>query len=263
MVPADAADPGGTPTCRDAPAPARPGQVLPAVTGRRPQDVVQRVQDVIARGRLRPGDPLPTEVDLCEAVGASRSSVREAIRTLCALDLVEVRHGHGTSVGRMSMDPLVQSVAFRGRLDRSDGSGVRREVVEVRQRIDQAAGAALLALTDEAERARLLERLGALAQQMKDLAARGAPAGQEHRAFHLLLSEPLHNGLMSELAGAFGDIDAALAAPGHAASSRAALTHVAIVEAAASGDAGRVQAALAAHYAPRLEDPHRRVEPGR
>jgi len=154
-------------------------------------------------------------------------------------------------------------VTFRGRLDRSDGSGVRREVVEVRQRLDQAAGAALLALADEAERARVLERLESLAQQMKDLAARGAPAAQEHRAFHLLLSEPLHNGLLSELAGAFGDIDAALAAPGHAASSRAALTHVAIVEAAASGDAGRVQAAVAAHYAPRLEDPQRPADPAR
>ena len=88
---------------------------------------------------LRPGDPLPTEVDLCEAVGASRSSVREAIRTLCALDLVEVRHGHGTYVGRMSMDPLVQSVSFRGRLDRDEGSGLRREVVEVRERLDQSS----------------------------------------------------------------------------------------------------------------------------
>ena len=69
--------------------------------GRRPSDVVQRVEDVIVRNGLRPGDPLPTEVDLCEAVGASRSSVREAIRTLCALDLVEVpaRAWHGSSAG--------------------------------------------------------------------------------------------------------------------------------------------------------------------
>src|SRR5689334_4612709 len=162
------------------------GAARPGPAGSRAADVVQRVKDVIVRGALRPGDPLPTEVDVCEAVGASRSSVREAIRTLCALDLVEVRHGHGTYVGRMSMAPLVQSVTFRGRLDRSDGSGVRREVVEVRQRLDQAAGGALLAL-DEAERATLLERLERLAQQMKDLAARGAPAGQEHRAFHVLL----------------------------------------------------------------------------
>ena len=261
-----AADPSGIRTGRGVPASTptgQGGQVLPAVTGRRPQDVARRVQDVIVRGRLRPGDPLPTEVDLCEAVGASRSSVREAIRTLCALDLVEVRHGHGTYVGRMSMDPLVQSLAFRGRLDRTDGCGVRREVVQVRERLDQAAAAALLALPDEAERARLLERLGELSRQMKDLAARGAPAGQEHRAFHLLLSEPLHNGLLSELAGAFGDVHAALAAPGHAASSRAALTHVAIVEAAASGDAGRLQAAVAAHYAPLLEEPQHPLQPGR
>jgi DNA-binding FadR family transcriptional regulator len=226
-------------------------------TGRRPADVAQRVEDVIVRNRLRPGDPLPTEVDLCEAVGASRSSVREAIRTLCALDLVEVRHGHGTYVGPMSMDPLVTSVSFRGRLDRAEGSGLRREVVEVREQLDQSAARALLALSEEHVRAGLLERLGALAQQMRDLAARGAPSVQEHRAFHLLLSEPLRNGLMTELTGAFCDIHAAVAAPSRAATSRAALTHVAIVEAAGAGDPEALRAAVAAHYAPLLEQPGR------
>ena len=138
-----------------------PGASRSSPAGRRPSDVVQRVEDVIVRGGLRPGDPLPTEVDLCEAVGASRSSVREAIRTLCALDLVEVRHGHGTYVGRMSMDPLVESVSFRGRLDRAEGSGLRREVVEVRERLDQSSAAAFLALPDAPARGELLERLGA------------------------------------------------------------------------------------------------------
>jgi DNA-binding FadR family transcriptional regulator len=232
-----------------------PGASRSTPAGRRPSDVVQRVEDVIVRNRLRPGDPLPTEVDLCEAVGASRSSVREAIRTLCALDLVEVRHGHGTYVGRMSMDPLVQSVSFRGRLDRAEASGLRREVVEVRERLDQSSAAAFLALPDAHARGELLERLGVLAQQLRDLAARGAPWAREHRAFHLLLAEPLSNGLHSELTGAFHDIAAAMAAPSQPATSRAALTHVAIVEAAGAGDPEALHAAVAAHYAPLLEQP--------
>ena len=40
------------------------------------------IKSYILRERLQPGDLLPTEVELCEAVGASRSSVREAVRKL-------------------------------------------------------------------------------------------------------------------------------------------------------------------------------------
>ena len=69
-------------------------------------------QHIIDSG-LGPGDLMPTETELCEALGVSRSSVREAIRTLGSLDIVEVRHGHGTFVGRMSLDPLVNGMVFR------------------------------------------------------------------------------------------------------------------------------------------------------
>ena len=45
---------------------------------------------ILAKG-LQPGDALPTESQLCTDLGVSRSSVREAVRTLVALDIVEVR----------------------------------------------------------------------------------------------------------------------------------------------------------------------------
>ena len=45
---------------------------------------------ILAKG-LHPGDALPTESQLCTDLGVSRSSVREAVRTLVALDIVEVR----------------------------------------------------------------------------------------------------------------------------------------------------------------------------
>ncbi len=60
---------------------------------------------------------------------------------------------------------------------------------------------------------------------------------------------------MSELTGAFHDIAAAMAEPSRPATSRAALAHVAIVEAAGAGDAEALRAAVAAHYAPLLEPP--------
>ena len=68
---------------------------------RRSTTADQIKQLILTRG-LRPGDPLPTEAELCDILEVSRSSVREAIRTLSTLDIVDVRHGHGTYVGAMS-----------------------------------------------------------------------------------------------------------------------------------------------------------------
>ena len=71
------------------------------------------IKSYILRERLQPGDLLPTEVELCEAVGASRSSVREAVRKLEGLNIVNVEHGRGTFVGSLSLDPMVETLAFR------------------------------------------------------------------------------------------------------------------------------------------------------
>ena len=52
---------------------------------------INAIKDYILQAHLQPGDPLPTESQLCTDLGMSRSSVREAVRTLVALDIVEVR----------------------------------------------------------------------------------------------------------------------------------------------------------------------------
>ena len=52
--------------------------------------IVEIKNFILAKG-LHPGDALPTESQLCTDLGVSRSSVREAVRTLVALDIVEVR----------------------------------------------------------------------------------------------------------------------------------------------------------------------------
>lgn len=81
---------------------------------------INAIKDYILQSHLHPGDPLPTESQLCTDLGMSRSSVREAVRTLVALDIVEVRHGHGMFVGQISMRPMVESLVFRGLLKPGD-----------------------------------------------------------------------------------------------------------------------------------------------
>ena len=75
------------------------------------------IKNYILTKGLHPGDALPTESQLCTDLGVSRSSVREAVRTLVALDIVEVRHGHGMFVGQVSMRPMVESLIFKGLLN--------------------------------------------------------------------------------------------------------------------------------------------------
>ncbi len=60
------------------------------------QEVIKELQRYIERNNLNPGDKLPSERELSERLNAGRSSVREALRALELIGLVETRHGEGT-----------------------------------------------------------------------------------------------------------------------------------------------------------------------
>lgn len=65
----------------------------PVNVGRASEDVVRQIKAAIHTGRLRPGDGLPSERELTERLGISRVTVRDALRTLEATGLVEIRVG--------------------------------------------------------------------------------------------------------------------------------------------------------------------------
>lgn len=89
-----------------------------------------------ATNGLRPGDCLPGESDLCDSLGVSRSSLREAVRTLSTLEIVEVQDGRGTFVGNATLRPLVETLAFHMNMLSGKHQHALREVVEVRRGID-------------------------------------------------------------------------------------------------------------------------------
>jgi DNA-binding FadR family transcriptional regulator len=60
------------------------------------RDLQERIKKLIIDRRLASGAPLPTEPELMEYLGASRNSVREALKALQAMGIVEIRHGFGT-----------------------------------------------------------------------------------------------------------------------------------------------------------------------
>lgn len=74
------------------------------------EDIVRQVQDLIADKHLQPGDRLPGERDLAEALSVSRQSVREALRVLDYLGVVEVQPGEGTFVATSPPSPVDASL---------------------------------------------------------------------------------------------------------------------------------------------------------
>lgn len=213
-------------------------------------DVVARIKDLILRDGLHPGDPMPTEARLVEELGVARSSVREAMRTLSSLDIVEVRHGHGTFVGRMSLAPLVDGLLFRARLN--DGNDLRtlREVVQARIALDLSLGRQLV----EAWRGRDLAPAREQVERMREAHAAGRPFTEADQAFHAAVLSELDNELMMQLSDAFWQVHTSalplLDVPPAADIRLTIEAHDAIVDALESGDEDAYATAVHAHYGP-------------
>ncbi|MGP9538723.1 FadR/GntR family transcriptional regulator [Brachybacterium sp. AOP43-C2-M15] len=211
---------------------------------------VDRIQDLILAEGLVPGDPMPTESDLCARLAISRSSVREAMRTLASLDIVEVRHGHGTFVGQLSLAPLVDGLLFRARLD--DGNDLRalREVVELRIALDLSVADQLVELYRDSTN----PELEGLVEQMRELASAGRPFPEADAAFHTALFSRLGNGLLRQLAQAFWEIHTAavplLQVPPAEDILDTVDAHHAMLTALEAGDANAYRDAVVEHYRP-------------
>lgn len=86
--------------------------VAPSPRGTVVDDVIERITNVIIEEGLRPGDQLFTEHDLMAKLGVGRSSLREAIKTLCALGILEIKHGKGTFISSGSTSMLTRPLKW-------------------------------------------------------------------------------------------------------------------------------------------------------
>ncbi|WP_202918613.1 FadR/GntR family transcriptional regulator [Saccharothrix deserti] len=201
---------------------------------------------ILSRG-LKSGDPLPTETELVEALGVSRNSVREALKALQALDIVEIRHGYGTYVGRLSLDPLADGLTFRALHDIGRDLRSMEEIVEVREALEGALIRRIATTIPEAD----LAALDDVTRRMNERAKAGQTFADEDREFHEVLYRSLDNALVTQLLRAFWDVF-------HRVNHRLGVTdpnpmqtvrrHRAIVTALRKRDVARAESAMAEHF---------------
>ncbi|HET7341012.1 MAG TPA: FadR/GntR family transcriptional regulator, partial [Methylomirabilota bacterium] len=162
------------------------------------EEIVRQVKAMIGEGRLKAGDRLPPERDLAEKFVVSRTSVREALRALESLGLVEIRPGEGTFVREVSIDALVEPLALL-MVSQREAIG---ELFEARRLLEPslAALAAVRATPDETQE---MERI--LEEQAKEVAGGGTGLSQDAR-FHAAIGAAAHNRAITRLAHAIIDL---------------------------------------------------------
>lgn len=162
------------------------------------QEIVRQVKGMIAEGRLKSGDQLPPERDLAEKFVVSRTSVREALRALESLGLVEIRPGEGTFVREVSIETLIEPLALI-MVSQREAIG---ELFEARRLLEPTI-AALAAARATPEEIHEMERI--LEQQAKEIAA-GKTGLAEDAAFHAAIGAAAHNRAITRIAHAVMDL---------------------------------------------------------
>jgi DNA-binding FadR family transcriptional regulator len=164
--------------------------------------IQREVTQLILDRKLKPGAPLPTEAELMENLGVSRNSVREALKALQALDIVEIRHGYGTYVGQASLTPLVDGLTFRTLALLGDDAHALGEILQVREVLEEGLIRRIASSLTDAD----LAGLEAIVVRMEASSRSEGPFPALDREFHERLYNALGNELVPQLLGAFWNV---------------------------------------------------------
>jgi GntR family transcriptional repressor for pyruvate dehydrogenase complex len=162
------------------------------------EEVADRIRELMLDGTFPAGKPLPSERHLAERFGVSRGSIRDALRTLETIGLVETRHGQGTFPLELSVDRLVAPLAsvMSYRADLQD------ELLDVRRMFEPAVARVAALRASEEDLADLQRILDAQRQKLKS----GQSAIAEDTAFHAILARSTRNRVVMSIMATLNDL---------------------------------------------------------
>lgn len=206
-------------------------------------EAILKIKEMIVSGDLKPGDRLPPEKELGEALGLSRSSLREAVKALEIIRVLDVRRGDGTYVTSLSPSLLLDALSFVVDVHQDDSV---LELFEVRRILEPAAAGLATPRMTGADIAHLRELLAQVD---------GAPSVDELVAndivFHRYICERSGNAYLTRMLDALSSstlrarVWRGLTQEGSV--QRTLTEHRAIVDALEAGDADLVAAQMTVH----------------
>jgi GntR family transcriptional repressor for pyruvate dehydrogenase complex len=152
---------------------------------------IQKMREMIATGQLLPGARLPPEAELATQLGASRNTLREAVRALVTARVLDVRRGDGTYVTSLRPELLLEGIGFAAEMMQVEFS---TDLIVVRRILEPAATAMAAACIDDEAIGRLRELLG----QMRSAESQEVMVGFDAE-FHSLVAEASGNATLASM----------------------------------------------------------------
>ena len=121
------------------------------------QQVINALTDAMINRELRPGDKIPTEAEMAENRGVGRNSIREAIKILVYLGVLEIRRAEGTFVCEGFSESMIDPMIYGIILDKEDSY---ENLMELREMIEVGVLQLAMAKVKEEELKSLKEKLG-------------------------------------------------------------------------------------------------------
>jgi DNA-binding FadR family transcriptional regulator len=157
--------------------------------------VQEEVKSYIIRNRLNPGDPLPSEGDLARQLNIGRNSVREAVKSLEALGVLEARPGSGLFVRAFTFDAIIDNLPYGLLFDVKSVT----DFLEVRAHLEYGMVERVIREANEDQ----LEALGEIVEGMRRAAEAGQYDAAGDRAFHAALYQNLGNPVLLRVLDVF------------------------------------------------------------
>lgn len=207
-----------------------------------PEEIATRLLDLIRAEHLRPGDKLPAERELAAEMQVSRPVLREALRALAIMKVVEIRQGAGTYITALEPQQLVSHLDFVFSKD----PVALAQVLETRQ-IVEVGNARLAAERITPER---LAQLGDLLDRLRAELADPDAFSSLDIAFHNAVCDTAGNFLLAQfmaIINTLAKVSRERTGATRAAREQALGDHVAIMDALRAADADAAAAAMRRH----------------
>jgi GntR family transcriptional repressor for pyruvate dehydrogenase complex len=156
-------------------------------------DAAEKIKDLITSGAFPPGAQLPPERDLCLRLSVSRPTLREAIRSLGAMGVLQSRQGAGTYVTDLASITLAEPLRFMIGLN----SRSLVELADVRRMLESGAAELAAGLIDDAE----LAELAGIIETLRGPPLPPARMIELDGQFHRIIHGAARNGLLQALLG--------------------------------------------------------------
>ena len=218
-------------------------------------EAILRIKDMILRGELGPGDKLPREQDLAERLGLSRNSLREAVKALSLINVLDVRQGDGTYVTSLDPSLLLDAMAFVVDFHQDDSV---LHFLEVRRSLETTA-ASLAASRIDPEETQALEAILDSVDEQSEVEAFVAADMEFHRLIAASAKNPVLASLLESLVAPLQRVRVWRGLTQTRAIAQTLLEHRGIFESIRAGEAELAGARMTSHIAG-VEDWLRRAQ---